>query len=497
MATYILRKLLFMPFILIGVVFITFVLFQMSTSPEALAKIQLGEKASSRVVYEWLVSKGHASWTDAGRDKIARLAEGKLDSKQTQFFVDGRLEDLIDERDEVARRIERTAQRIQDRAAKDGAEESETLAELRGQLAVLLRRQASSRISLKDALLAARRVAAAETMDEDALTTALTIDGHAIDLAFAEADLASFAGLSIPTADAAAAKTVADAAFKTALAGNEATWSRYRAARESIRTVEDITPDLKYTSWVVSFVFYLRDTAMLDFGDTNRKRPVMQVIGEGIGPSLALTLPAFLLAELIGVFFGLLAAMYRQTKIDHVIVVSSILLMSINSIALIMFGQKWLAADLNTFPISGYESGFGAARYLILPMLLYVMIAFGERVRFSRIIMLDETNQDYVRTARAKGLGENRVLFKHILRNTLIPLITRWVVAIPTLYLGSLVLESFFGIPGLGYLTIDAVNNSDANVIRAIVVIGSVGFMFANLLSDVLYAVVDPRVRLE
>jgi peptide/nickel transport system permease protein len=161
-----------------------------------------------------------------------------------------------------------------------------------------------------------------------------------------------------------------------------------------------------------------------------------------------------------------------------------------------MFGQKIFAADLNYFPITGYSDGFNAVRFLALPIILYIVITFGERVRFNRIVMLDETNQDYVRTGRAKGLSENTVLFKHIFRNSLIPLITRWVVAIPTLYLGSLVLESFFGIPGLGFLTVDAIANSDANVIRAIVVIGSVSFMLAALLSDVLYAVVDPRVKL-
>ena len=195
-------------------------------------------------------------------------------------------------------------------------------------------------------------------------------------------------------------------------------------------------------------------------------------------------------------FFGLFAAMYRQTKIDTTIVVSSILLMSINGIALIMFGQKFIAADLNYFPVQGYVEGLGAIRFLALPIFLYIVITFGERIRFNRIVMLDETNQDYVRTARAKGLGENTVLFKHIFRNTLIPLITRWAVAIPSLYLGSLVLESFFSIPGLGYMTVDAIRNSDANVIRAVVVLGSISFMLANLVSDVLYAVADPRVKL-
>ena len=135
-------------------------------------------------------------------------------------------------------------------------------------------------------------------------------------------------------------------------------------------------------------------------------------------------------------------------------------------------------------------------RFLALPIFMYVFMSFGHDVRFKRIVMLDETNQDYVRTARAKGLDENTVLFKHVFRNTLIPLITRWVVALPALYLGSLVLESFFSIPGLGYLTIDAIQNMDRNVIRAVVVFGSISFMVANLAADLLYAVVDPRVKL-
>jgi peptide/nickel transport system permease protein len=273
-------------------------------------------------------------------------------------------------------------------------------------------------------------------------------------------------------------------------------WLACAEIRRAISDVDDIEPDLKYTAWYVNFVYYLWDIVTLDFGDTRKRRPVMDVIKEGMWPSLALAIPGFFIAELIGVFFGLFAAMYRQTRVDHVIVISSILLMSINAIALIMFGQKIFAADLNYFPITGYSDGFNAVRFLALPIILYIVITFGERVRFNRIVMLDETNQDYVRTGRAKGLSENTVLFKHIFRNSLIPLITRWVVAIPTLYLGSLVLESFFGIPGLGFLTVDAIANSDANVIRAIVVIGSVSFMLAALLSDVLYAVVDPRVKL-
>ncbi|MCC6464611.1 MAG: ABC transporter permease [Planctomycetes bacterium] len=254
--------------------------------------------------------------------------------------------------------------------------------------------------------------------------------------------------------------------------------------------------DFTRTSKTVLFGRYVRDIAAFDYGLDRRDRPVMRVLYEGMWASLALTLPAFLVSEFLGLFFGLFAALYRQTRIDYVLVVTAILVMSINSIALYMFGQKFLAAEWNYFPVSHFADGFGALRYLMLPVLLYVFVTYGEHLRFNRIVMLDEANQDYVRTARAKGLNENAVLFKHVLRNGMIPLITRWVVAIPGLYLGALVLEQFFSIPGLGYLTVDAIANSDVNVVRATVVLGAISFMLSNLASDVLYAVVDPRVKL-
>jgi peptide/nickel transport system permease protein len=249
--------------------------------------------------------------------------------------------------------------------------------------------------------------------------------------------------------------------------------------------------------WFSLFWKYVSSLAQFDFGKDRTDKPVRERLWEGLGPSLSLTLPAFLIAELVGVFFGLFAAMYRQTRMDHSIVIGAVLLMSFNSIALIMFGQKFLAADWGYFPIHGFDTGLSVVRFLALPIILYVIVSLGEMIRFNRIVMLDEVDQDYVRTARSKGLNENVVLFKHVLRNSLIPLITRWTVAIASLYVGSLVLESFFGIPGLGSMTIDAISNSDVAIVRAIVILGAISFMIANLLSDVLYAVVDPRVRLD
>jgi peptide/nickel transport system permease protein len=538
MAAYILRKLMYMPFILLGVIFITFVLFQMSTTPESLAKIQLGEKASARQTYEFLNDKGQVSWTEPGNHKRELLGQGVLDNKQTQFFVAGRLDDFVDTRDDLRERIVNLHREIAElestereahaehttNAEENPFRQSQDLKELKQKLGRALKRQLENRIHQAEAITDARRVdetlllrdvLTKEGVAADILKDSVrarvggvqVMDRLEVELIFLRDDVeilkdADHKFLEPAITAAIEAVKEGEAALASAPADKDATptqaadWKACADIRADLASVENIEPDLTYTAWYVNFIYYLRDIVTFDFGDTNKRRPVMDVIREGMWPSLALAIPGFFIAELIGLFFGLISAMYRQKRVDHVIVISSILLMSINAIALIMYGQKFLAADWNYFPITGYASGFGAMRFVMLPILLYVIITFGEHVRFNRIVMLDETNQDYVRTGRAKGLSENTVLFKHVLRNTLIPLITRWVVAIPSLYLGSLVLETFFGIPGLGYLTVDAISNSDANVIRAVVVFGSVSFMLAALLSDVLYAVVDPRVKL-
>ncbi len=254
--------------------------------------------------------------------------------------------------------------------------------------------------------------------------------------------------------------------------------------------------DIVIKSYPELFFKYLWESLRFDWGKNRDNRPVIEVIRQGMIPSLKLTLPAFILSEILGVFFALFAALYRNTKIDRTLVLSSIVMMSFSPVAIILFAQYFLSARWGYFPISGYTQGIGAYAYLALPILIYVYVRLGELIRFNRIVILDEIGQDYVRTARAKGLGQNSMLFKHVLRNVMIPLITRWVIAIPFLYLGSLLLESFFGIPGLGGITIIAVENSDLNMIRALVFIGTLIFVFSQLLSDILYAFADPRVKL-
>ncbi len=172
--------------------------------------------------------------------------------------------------------------------------------------------------------------------------------------------------------------------------------------------------------------------------------------------------------------------------------------MSISSLAYILFGQWFFAYKLGWFEISGYESGFpNFIPYVLLPTFIWIILSIGPEVRFYRTVILDEIYQDYVRTARAKGLTEFTILFKHILKNAMIPIITSVVIEIPFLILGALLLENFFSIPGLGGMTLNAINSSDFPVIKAMTVLSSVGYVIFSLISDVLYTLVDPRIRLK
>jgi peptide/nickel transport system permease protein len=219
------------------------------------------------------------------------------------------------------------------------------------------------------------------------------------------------------------------------------------------------------------------------------------MILDGIGPSMSLTLPAFLLTTVLAVSIGLLVAYFRGKWIDKLVVVMCVVGMSLPMLAYILFGQYFMAFKWGMFPISGFETGWAERwEFLVLPILIFVAVSLGYDVRFYRTAVLEETNQDYVRTARAKGLAEPRVFFKHVLKNSMVPILTNVVVEIPLLILGAFLLESFFGIPGLGGITIDAVHNSDFPVIKAMTTLQAILFILGNLATDVLYTVVDPRV---
>jgi peptide/nickel transport system permease protein len=246
-------------------------------------------------------------------------------------------------------------------------------------------------------------------------------------------------------------------------------------------------------------IFYAKSVTLFwfDFGRADDGRDIGHEIRVRMWPSLAIAVPVFVVGMLTYITFALLMAFFRATYIDFAGVLLCVFAMSISGLFYIIGGQYVVGKLLNLVPISGYGEGFGAWKFLLLPMLVGVVGGAGASARWYRTIFLEEMNRDYVRTARAKGLAETRILFRHVLHNALIPILTGAVVAIPLLFMGSLVTESFFSIPGLGSYTIDAINNQDFSVVRAMVFLGSVLYIGGLILTDISYTLADPRVRLE
>ncbi len=246
-------------------------------------------------------------------------------------------------------------------------------------------------------------------------------------------------------------------------------------------------------------IFYRKSVKMFafDFGPADDGRDIAYEIKTRIGPSLAIAVPVFLIGLLVEITFALLIAFFRATYIDFWSVVLCVAMMSISGLFYIISGQYVVSKLWNLVPISGFDFGVSALKFVVLPVIVGVIAGIGSGTRWYRTIFLEEINKDYVRTARAKGLSEIRVLFKHVLKNAMIPILTGVVVVIPLLFLGSLITESFFGIPGLGSYTIDAISSQDFAVVRAMVFIGSVLYIVGLILTDISYTVVDPRIRLE
>ena len=234
-----------------------------------------------------------------------------------------------------------------------------------------------------------------------------------------------------------------------------------------------------------------------EFGQAEDQRDIGHEIRMRMGPSLALALPVFLVGLALNISFALLMAFFRATYLDVWGVVLCVAMMSVSSLFYIIGGQYVASKLWHLVPISGYDTGLDALKFLVLPALIGVVAGIGSGSRWYRTIFLEEIGKDYVRTARAKGLAESVVLFRHVLKNALIPILTGAVVVIPLLFMGSLITESFFGIPGLGSYTIDAIQAQDFAVVRSMVFIGSVLYIAGLILTDVSYTLVDPRVRLE
>ncbi len=254
------------------------------------------------------------------------------------------------------------------------------------------------------------------------------------------------------------------------------------------QALDKVTDTIFFEKSLKLFVF--------DFGYSDDGRDISFDIGQRMMPSLAIAIPSLLIGLMINITFALLMAFFRGTYIDLSGVILCVVLMSISAMFYIIGGQYLLAKLFRLVPISGFDSGLDALKFIILPVVIGVVSGIGAGSRWYRTFFLEEAGKDYVRTARAKGLSESLVLFRHILRNALIPIVTGVVALLPLLFMGSLLLESFFAIPGLGSYTIDAINNQDFAIVRVMVFLGSVLYIIGLILVDITYTVVDPRVRL-
>jgi len=250
-------------------------------------------------------------------------------------------------------------------------------------------------------------------------------------------------------------------------------------------------------SFLIQYLTFLKQIVTFDFGESwQNQTDVRTVFLRGIGPSMSLSVPAFTIGAMLSISISLLVAFYRGTLLDRITTAAAIAGISVSSLIYILVGQWLLADQWKLFPIWGYEYGFQAIYFLALPITIWVLLSVGTDVRYYRTVALEEIRQDYVRTARSKGLHERRILFVHVLRNCSIPIITRLTIAIPFLITGSFLMEIFFGIPGLGSTLYSAIISSDLPVVKAFTMLGAVLYVLFNIIAEVLYGLLDPRIRL-
>lgn len=245
-------------------------------------------------------------------------------------------------------------------------------------------------------------------------------------------------------------------------------------------------------------IFFEKSVAMFlfEFGRADDGRDIAEEMKSRMLPSLAIAVPVFFLGLISYVSFALLMVFFRATYIDFWGMVLCVALMSISGLFYIISGQFLLGKLWRLVPISGYGDGLDVSKFLILPVIIGILSSAGANIRWYRTIFLEEMNKDYVRTARAKGLAEYLVLFRHVLKNAMIPIMTGAIAVVPLLFMGSLLIESFFGVPGLGSYTIDAINSQDFAIVRSMVFLGSMLYIVGLILTDISYTLVDPRIRL-
>jgi len=257
---------------------------------------------------------------------------------------------------------------------------------------------------------------------------------------------------------------------------------------QQAEAIEQVTETIFYQKSLSLFLF--------DFGLSESGRNIGADIKQRMWPSLSIALPSLIVGLLVNISVALMMVLFRNSYLEFSSIVLCVVLMSISSLFYIIGGQFFIGKLLKLVPISGYDTGLSAIKFLILPVLISVVSGIGSGARWYRTLFLEEVEKDYVRTARAKGLTETQVLFKHVLKNAMIPILTGVVVVLPLLFMGSLIMESFFSIPGLGSYTIDAINRQDFAIVRSMVFLGSVLYIVGLIMTDISYSFVDPRVRL-
>ena len=235
-----------------------------------------------------------------------------------------------------------------------------------------------------------------------------------------------------------------------------------------------------------------------DFGDSDMTgQPIAAEIWRRIPPTLCLTVPIFLGSLVLNIFLAMLAAASRNSKGDRALQYFCVLSMSVSTILYIIAGQFIFAKVLRLVPVSGFLYKWDMVRFLVLPVFIGILAGMGTNIRFYRTLFLEEMNKDYVRTARAKGLDEYKVLFLHVLKNALIPILTNVPIQLLMLVTGSFLLERFFSIPGMGSYTIMAVTSQDFSIVRAMVFLVSMLYIIGLFLTDICYCLVDPRVKIK
>jgi len=251
---------------------------------------------------------------------------------------------------------------------------------------------------------------------------------------------------------------------------------------------------------------FLKNVFTLNFDTESWANPGVEVgvmLKEAIIPSLSITVPALCITTVISVCIGLICSNFRGRWPDRVLAISAVLGMSISLLVYTILGQYFGAFKLSqmfgyqVFAIEGYEFGLGSwAYYCLLPVIISSIVALGYDARFYRAVMVEESSRDYITTATAKGASHGKIMFVHMLKNALIPIITRVVITIPFLITGSFLLERYFGIPGMGNQLLMAVESGDFPIVQSFTAVFAAIYILSNLLTDVLYALVDPRVRL-